>query len=47
MIYIYIQNGLPWKQAEIILLFLRLHPSTAFWTLVDCEGYSMPSKGGS
>ena len=25
-------NGLPWKQTEIILSFLRLHPSTAFWT---------------
>ena len=30
-----ILNGLPWKQTEIILLFLKLHPSTAFWTLVD------------
>ena len=29
-----ILNGLPWKQTEIILLFLRLHPSTAFWTLL-------------
>ena len=35
-----ILNGLPWKQIEIILSFfffilsfLRLHPSTAFWTL--------------
>ena len=26
-------NGLPWKWTEIILLFLRLHPSTAFQTL--------------
>ena len=25
-----ILNGLPWKQTEIILSFLRLHPSTAF-----------------
>ena len=24
-------NGLPWKWTEIILSFLRLHPSTAFW----------------
>ena len=24
----------PWKRKEIILLFLRLHPSTAFWTLL-------------
>ena len=24
---------------------LRLHPSTAFWTLVDYEGYSISSKG--
>ena len=27
-------NGLPWKQTKIILLFLRLQPSTAFWTLL-------------
>ena len=26
-------NGLPWKQTEIILSFLRLHPNTAFQTL--------------
>ena len=25
-----ILNGLPWKWTEIILSFLRLHPSTAF-----------------
>ena len=30
----YIQNDLPWKQAEIILSFLRLHPSTEFWALL-------------
>ena len=29
-----IVNGLPWKQTEIILSFLRLHPSTAFQTLL-------------
>ena len=29
-----ILNGLPWKQTEIILLFLRLHPSTSFRTLL-------------
>ena len=40
-----ILNGLPCKRPEIILLFLRLHPSAAFWTLVDCEGYSISSKG--
>ena len=41
-----ILNGLTWKRAEIILLFLRLHPSTAFWTLfVDYEDYSISSKG--
>ena len=28
----WILNGLLWKQTEIILLFLRLHPSTAFRT---------------
>ena len=27
-----ILNGFPWKRREIILSFLRLHPSTAFWT---------------
>ena len=27
-------NGLPWKRTEIILLFLRFHPSTAFQTLL-------------
>ena len=32
---LWILYGLPWKQTEIILLFLKLHPSTAFWTLVD------------
>ena len=29
-----ILNGLPWKQREIILLFLRLYPSTTFWTIL-------------
>ena len=29
-----ILNGLPWKRTEIILSFLRLHPGTAFWTLL-------------
>ena len=38
-------NGLPWKQMEIILSFLRLHPSTGFQTLVDYDGYSISSKG--
>ena len=33
------------KRTEIILSFLRLHPSTAFWTLVDHDGYSMSSEG--
>ena len=28
-----ILNGLPWKQTEILLSFLRLHPNTAFRTL--------------
>ena len=40
-----ILNGLPWKQAEIILSFLRLHPGTVFQTLVDYEGYSISSNG--
>ena len=30
---------------KIILSFLGLHPSTAFQTLVDCDGYSISSKG--
>ena len=30
-----ILNGLPWKRTEIILLVLRLHPNTAFQTLLD------------
>ena len=38
-------NHLPWKGNKIILSFLRLHPSTAFWTPVDYEGYSISSKG--
>ena len=29
-----ILNGLPWKRTEIILSFLRLHPSIAFRTLL-------------
>jgi len=37
-------NTLLWKWTEIVLSFLRLHPSTAFWTLVDFEGYSISSK---
>ena len=37
--------SLLWKQIEIILSFLRLHPSTAFWTLVDYDGDSISSKG--
>ena len=40
-----ILNGLPWRRTEIILLFLRLHPSTAFRTLVDHDGYSISSEG--
>ena len=40
-----ILNELPWKPTEIILSFLRLHPSTAFQTLVDYDGYSISSKG--
>ena len=38
-------NGWPWKWTEIILSFLRLHPSTEFWTLADYDGYSISSKG--
>ena len=36
---------LPWKQTEIILSFLRFHPSIALWTLVDYEVYSISSRG--
>ena len=39
-------NGLPRKQTEVILSFLRLHPSTAFLdSFFDYEGYSISSKG--
>ena len=31
---LWLLNGLPWKWTEIILSFLRLHPSTAFQTLL-------------
>ena len=30
---------------EIILLFLRLHPSTASISSVEYDGYSISSKG--
>ena len=40
-----ILNGLLWKRTEIVLSFLRLYPSTAFWTLfVEYKGYSISSK---
>ena len=32
-------------ETEIILSFLRLHPSIAFWTVVNYDGYSSSSKG--
>ena len=38
-------NCLHWKRTKIILSLLRLHPSTAFQTLVDFESYSISSKG--
>ena len=40
-----ILNGLPWRRTEIILLFLKLHPSAVFQILVDYDGYSISSKG--
>ena len=40
-----ILNGLPCKRTEIILSFLRFHPSTAFRTLVDHDGYFISSEG--
>ena len=42
---IVILNGLPWKQTESILSFLRLHPSTAFQTLLLTMMASVSSKG--
>ena len=44
-IYLFNLEWLPQKQTKIILSFLRLHPSTVFWTLVDYEGYSISPKG--
>ena len=43
-------NGLPEMNRDhsvclFVCLFLRLHPSTAFQTLVDYDGYSISSKG--
>ena len=38
-------EGLPWKRTEIILSFLRLHPSTLFQTLIYYDGHSISSKG--
>ena len=38
-------KGLPWKQTELILSFLRLYPRRAFGTFVDSEDYSISSKG--
>ena len=34
-----ILNGLPWKRKEIILSFLRLHPSTALAAADKCVEY--------
>ena len=33
------------ETTEIILSFLRSHPTTAFWTLVDHDAYFISSKG--
>ena len=38
-------EGLPWKRTEIILSFLRLHPSTLFQILIYYDGHSISSKG--
>ena len=40
-----ILSSLAWKRTEIILLLLRLHPSTAFQTLVDHDVSSISSEG--
>ena len=43
-----ILNGLLRKQTEIMLSFLRLHPSTAFWTLfltMMCRGPALVAPG--
>ena len=37
-------NGLPWKQTDHSVV-VRLHLSTAFRTVVDCDGYSISSEG--
>ena len=28
-----------------LFVFLKLHPSSSFWTLVDYDGYSISSEG--
>ena len=33
-----ILNGLPWKRTEIILPFMRMHPSAAFWIFCRLQG---------
>ena len=38
-------NRLPWKETEIIVSFLRLSKYCILDSLVDCEGYSISSKG--
>ena len=44
-----ILSGFPLKGTEIILSFIRLHTSTAFWTLIFyffyCDSYYISSKG--
>ena len=37
-------SDVEWFALEMNQSFLRLHPSTAFQTLVHCEGYFMSSK---
>ena len=39
-------NGLPWKRTEIILWFFEIASKYCISdSFVDCEGYSLSSKG--
>ena len=37
-------NDLPWNRTKSILSFLRLHPSSAFWSLVGYDSCTISSK---
>ena len=41
-----ILNGVPWKRTEIILYFFQIAAKYCISdSFVDCEGYTIPSKG--